>query len=290
MAMRALRRLFSPALGVDHSEPVLAWLLRRMPWLQSERARAAALIFFFIGFTASTVIFLALGRSLPAADVWVMLVFVGVRLLLDGLAAASAWGRLGPEYRSGRWDLLRLTAQTEGALLRAHYAAAHAGVWRMAMFGLGVQSGAALAFVTIWFATRSNYPLQFPVWAFALMLLAGWELLLRPRTLVAVGLALSATAPRAGVAALLGGAALMLFWVANLAVLIVSSLAATTVLGLITLPWQVAQSDAFVALILAFSLALFGVVFGSLMILDVFVQRAALFRLASAVANRDAAV
>lgn len=213
----ALHNAFSPTLGVSLREPVLAVCLRDQTWLQKGRsARAGALAFAF-GFgliAALAVVFPLSAYDLPLA---LVLVITGVRVVLDTVTLARSWGRIGDEFRTGRWDLLRLTAQSEGALLRAHYAAAYASVWRLLLVALGAQTAATLV-VVLSNATQIARSAQGPPFAW-LAALAGIalfavELMARPRALAALGLALGQRptgrigggAGQHGVTALLGRA------------------------------------------------------------------------------------
>ena len=277
----ALHNAFSPTLGVSLREPVLAVCLRDQTWLRKGRsARAGALAFAF-GFgliAALAVVFPLSAYDLPLA---LVLVITGVRVVLDTVTLARSWGRIGDEFRTGRWDLLRLTAQSEGALLRAHYAAAYASVWRLLLVALGAQTAATLV-VVLSNATQIARSAQGPPFAW-LAALAGIalfavELMARPRALAALGLALSASAPRAGSAAVLGSMALLLFWAAQAAALFTGFVLASTIVAFALL-WGASDQ---------WTLLAFGV-FLMPLALDWFVQRAALYRLALAVAERDLA-
>jgi len=267
-------------MGVNHGEPVLAWLLRGMPWsLDPGRTRRTALWTFgpalLLGALAGAL--LVRFQALP----WVGLFLLTARLVLDVLTMTRSWGRIGLEYRTGRWDLLRLTAQSEGAILRAHYAASHAGVWREMLVFLGLQTGALF---TAGVANIATYATYSPTYAWVVLVLLAFitllslDLLLRPRALAALGLALSASAPRAGLAAVLGGFVLMGFWFAQGVALLI---------GLF-----------FASLLAVFPTEDVGAVFASTMLViailtpplfvTLLVQRMALFRLAVAVAARDA--
>ena len=160
-----------------------------------------------------------------------LLLPVTLRLVLDELTMVRAWGRIGLEYRTGRWDALRLTAQTEGDLLRAHYAAAYAGVWRLMMAVLGVQTGVVVALMV--FTLREPVAFGSPVVPLFTLTTAGvilvLDVLMRTRALAALGLALSASAPRAGAAAVLGSLALILFWFAQMVAILTGLMLASFV-------------------------------------------------------------
>ncbi|MBL8147302.1 MAG: hypothetical protein JNL34_13035, partial [Anaerolineae bacterium] len=176
---------------------------------------------------------------------------------------------------------LRLTAQTEGAILRAHYAAAYASAWREMLVFLGLQTGMLLTSMLTNAATDTVYSAS-ALWVVFLSLgfivILGFDLLLRPRALAALGLALSASAPRAGVAAVLGGVALIAFWFAQSVALLTGFF--------------------FASILAVFPSSEVGAVFVSTLLtvailtppllVTLFVQRTALFRLAVAVAARDA--
>lgn len=259
----------------------MAWFVRGMPWLTNGRAASTGALAFTGGLSGTLLAALVLNAPPGDLPFWMIALVAGSRLTLDTLAMTRSWGRIGLEYRTGRWDLLRLTAQSEGALLRAHYAAAYAGVWRPMLIALGVQTGilAALALIAV-------PPAPLPSWWMSLVGLAlmtvviGAELLVRPRALSALGLALSASAPRAGSAAVAGSTALILFWAVQLAALFTGLVAASFIGAFATLIFNEVRDWSWLALI-AFALPL---------AVNVFVQRAALYRLARAVAKRDAAV
>lgn len=279
MVMRALRRLLSPTMGINRSEPVLAWLLRGMTWLVSGRARRTGLRMLTFSFLLGWLVG-ALFVSLEATG-WLAIALIASRFVLDGLTMTRSWGRIGLEYRTGRWDLLRLTAQTEGAILRAHYAAAHAGVWREMLVFLGLQTGMLLALGLAGTATSIVYPAS-SLWvifvSLGLIAILSFDLLLRPRALAVLGLALSASAPRAGLAAVLGGVALIGFWFAQFVALLTGFFFASF---LAVFPPSEAGA-VFISTLLAIA------TLTPPMLVTVFVQRAALFRLAVAVAARDA--
>ncbi|MFN8380043.1 MAG: hypothetical protein U0452_15370 [Anaerolineae bacterium] len=277
MAKQALRRLFSPTLGVARSEPVLAWMVRGIPWLRESRATRAGVLAFSIGFGLIAALAVAFAFSATELPVALLLVIAGVRVVLDTATLARSWGRVGEEYRTGRWDLLRLTAQSEGALLRAHYAAAYASVWRLLLAALGAQTAATLIIMLSNFTQIARSPQSSPfAWLAAIsgITLFTVELMARPRALVALGLALSASAPRAGSAAVLGSMALLVFWAAQGAALFTGFMLASAML------WGASEEWTWLA---------FGIFLLPLTV-DWFVQRAALYRLAVAVDARDAAV
>lgn len=280
MVKRALRNLFSPTLGVDRSEPVLAWLLRAMPWLQSGRSVRAGLLVFGPSLALGGI----LGGWVVQADAggWLLLFLIVSRIVLDGMTMARSWGRLALEYQTGRWDMLRLTAQTEGAILRAHYAAASASVWRLMLALFGLQTGALLTILLGEIISAIGYPSS--LWTvfipLDLIFVLGLDLLLRPRALAALGLALSASAPRAGMAAVLGSVALILFWFAQVMALGV---------GFFLASFTALASRNYVLSIVVASVLGLAVLIPPLLV-TLFVQRVALFRLASAVAAREAAV
>ena len=278
--MRALRRLVSPTLGVNHGEPVLAWLLRDMPWLHGPgHTWRTALGVFGLSFLLGALTGALLARS--EAIAWIILPLIGSRFVLDGLTMTRSWGRIGLEYRTGRWDLLRLTAQTEGAILRAYYAASCAGVWREMLVFLGLQTGMLLTTTLADVATFTGYPAS-ALWVILVSLgavaILGFDLLLRPRAVAALGLALAASAPRAGLAAVLGGVALIGFWFAQFVALLAGFFVASF---LAVLPSSEVGA-VFVSTLLAIA------TLTPPLLVTLFVQRTALFRLAVAVAARDA--
>ncbi len=278
----ALRNALSPTLGANTNSPVLIWALRRHAWVLRGRVATVSAQAFAAGF-ALTIIALLLASLArwPLLDP-VLLLIVALRLGLDMVALVGSWGRLGPEFASGRWDMLRLTAQTEGGMLRAHYAAAHVRVWRPVWAAIGAQAG-GLAISAVWLWTQPLTPIgsadTIGIVA-ALALILALELLLRASAVTAIGLALSASAPRAGTAAIFGGLALMLLWFVQTAVLLLGF-----TLGSIGASLLEVLGGAF-----ASGLLLVAVPALLMMATHLFAQRAALHRLASAVAERDAAV
>jgi hypothetical protein len=208
----------------------------------------------------------------------VVVLVLGLRPIMDWRALAGAWAQLGPEFRSGRWDQLRLTGKTEGGLLLAHEAAAHARLWHTLWAALGAQT-AALALAALWLAGQplAAETAQIIAVAALLALLLGADLWLRARALTMVGLALSASLPRAGGAALAGGLALLLLWIVQLA-LVMLGLMFASIATVIIDPFTGGTGS-----------LLFLVFFPGLWVLAThrFVQRMALHRLVRSVAWRS---
>jgi hypothetical protein len=257
----APRSLFSPTLGADPHEPVLAWSLRSLPWLTRGRAARHGVLVFVGGGLASAALLLATGGSGMAVSL-ALLLPVALRLVLDELTMVRAWGRIGLEYRTGRWDALRLT-----------------GVWRLMMAVLGVQTGVVVSLLV--FTLREPAASGSPIVPLFTLTTAGvilvLDVLMRTRALAALGLALSASAPRAGAAAVLGSLALILFWFAQMVAILTGLMLASFVAAFASLlifdsfDWS---TLALLALVLPLAV-------------DVLVQRSALYRLALAVAERD---
>jgi len=265
-------------MGVNRREPVLAWLLRGQLWLtRGSAARVGRLSFILALLLGALAGAVALRVQVEGA---LILLVLGSRIVLDGLAMARSWGRIGLEYQTGRWDVLRLTSQSEGAILRAHYAAAYAGVWRPLLIVLGIQSGVLLTMSAVAVARIALHPaalISMALVSLAFIAILNLDLLWRPRALTALGLALSASVPRAGMAVVAGGIALIGYWFAQLAALGTGSVL-TSFLAIFSMDEASAVTMSLLMGSFAFVLPL---------LVTVFVQRAALFRLAAAVAARD---
>ncbi|HYO88221.1 MAG TPA: hypothetical protein VER79_06200 [Candidatus Limnocylindrales bacterium] len=276
-----LHRLSSPTLGADPADPVLAYVLRRQPWARRPGAWKQGALAFAVAavVTVALLAFAALaGRALIDP---VLLLIVALRLGFDLMALLDTLGRLGPEFASGRWDALRLTAQTEGVMLRAQDAAAQARIWRPLWAALGAQTcGLLLAGAWLSVQPLAGDAAGTLVSAAILALLLALELLLRVRAVHAVGLALSASAPRAGIAALFGALALLPIWLVQLAILLLGLMAAAASASLLDASVGDVVSG---LLLLALPLLLVMASHG-------FVRQAALHRLANAVAERDLTV
>lgn len=236
MRFRAsLRNGLSPVLGVNRADPVLVWALRQQAWALGAGAWKHGVAAFLAGaLTGACLLGLASALRLPLFDL-ALLMIVALRPLADLVALAGSWGRLGPEFRSGRWDALRLTAQTEGSLLRAHEAAAHARLWRLLWAALGAQT-ASLFMAALWLPAQARIDAA-PVVAAAAVLSVplALELLLRVRAMTTVGLALSAASSRAGTAVIFGGLALLLLWFVQVVMLVLGLLLASIGAGLLDL-------------------------------------------------------
>lgn len=276
----ALRSALSPTLGADPREPVLAWALRPLPW-RTGRGRlvhgATALIsgaaagFLIIQHSAGS-------RGGPSGDTAVLAAALA-RMLLDTMTLLRAADRPGFELRSGRWDLLRLTDQGEGAVLRALYAAAHAGVWRLTLLMLGLQTGLLAGLALAVRTAPGERPAILALFTAATVAF-GIELVLRPRAVVAIAFATSAAAPSAAGSVALGGIALVFYWAGQAAAGLIGLLAFTFIFG-----W--------------FTAILSPVVFGALaatfvavpaIAVTLFLQRVSLRRLALAVIRHDLGV
>lgn len=275
-----LRNALSPVLGVNCADPVLTWALRRQMWALDRGAWKHGAAAFFAGA-------LPLAALLGAASAlgwrpfdWALLLIVVLRPIADMLALAGSWGQISSEFRSGRWDMIRLTTQTEGGMLRAHEAAVHARLWRPLWAALGAQT-ASLLIAALWLSSQplaGEMALNMSIATLLASLLAS-ELLMRVRAAATVGLALSAASPRAGTAVVFGGLVLLLLWLVQGAVLIFGLMFASLGTGLISLIIGELSSVAFILL------------FPALWLLAVhhFVRRVALHSLANAVIRRDEA-
>jgi hypothetical protein len=257
---------------------VLLWLLRRQGWVRSPGVWWHGALAVLTGALASAVVLAAASLvRWPLLNPAILLV-VALRPIMDWLALSGAWAQLGPEFRSGRWDQLRLTGKTEGGLLLIHEAAAHAHLWRALWAVLGAQT-AALALAALWLAGQplGGQRAQILGGAGLLALLLGVELWLRVRALTMVGLALSASLPRAGGAALAGGLALLLLWLVQ---------SALVLLGLMFASIAAVLIDPFTG---GTGSLLFLLLFPALWVLAAhrFVRRMALHRLVRSVARRS---
>ena len=216
----ALRNSFSPVMGVDRREPILAWFLR----IQANRPRkwrnavigAACALGFILGFAIVLKYFPASWRATEVT----VIVWVVARMMLDSFAVTRCAGRLGEEFRSGRWDQMRMTFQPEARLLRSHSAVAHVTVWRAMLVVMCIQIGGMVGFVLV-----QDY--RYPIGSYAVLtefvgalfgiVLCGLELLLRPRTAVAVSLAVSARVPAYSAATIFGLIAMLPVWMVEVA-------------------------------------------------------------------------
>ncbi len=276
----ALASALSPTLGANPREPVLAWALRLLPW----RTRRGMLLHgapaLIAGIVAGVVVVQrASGPASPFPGETVLFIAVIARMLSDVMTMTRSAGRLGVEFRSGRWDMLRLTGQGEAAVLRALFVAAHAGAWRLMVMMLGLQIGLLAA---LGLAARPAAVERAEVWALLLLtaILLGAELALRPRAVAAMTLAASATAPRAGESVLIGGVLLVVYWVAQGVAALAGLLAFTLIFGWFSARWP---PFALNALTIAFVAA-------PAMAVTLLAQRLALQRLVLAVVRHDSGV
>ena len=273
------RNQFSPTLGVNREEPVTAWALRRADWLRPGAVRANAIAIVPTGVLTGLVLSgVAAANRRGSAEFVAVVALVVARLVLDYLIVARSATRLGPEFESGRWDQIRMTAQTEGAMLRAHFTAAYAGGWRLMTLVLGLQIGVVagliltvpLGYAGLWTIVRY---LPFGLTLGALFTV---ELLLRVRTVNAIGLAFSASLRRGGMAVVASVLALVMVWIVQFAALLIGLLAVSFAMVPFQypIPWWADVAVLFFA-------------FAPVILVIFFVERVALYRLARAVAERS---